>query len=52
MDRSVTEKNPIKATEHMKEPNKAYKDHLEPIYAEVKEMVELKHHMGAALHCC
>ena len=48
VDISVIEKNPLKATEHPKEPDKAWKVYPEPIIAEGGEFREFEHYERTA----
>lgn len=52
MDNSVIEDDPIKATKHPKELDKACTVHLNRTNVEIEEFGEHKHHMTATSHCC
>ena len=48
VDKSVTEKNLVKATKYLKELDKAFKVHSKPINPEKDDPLESEHHMGAS----
>ena len=50
LDKSVTEKNLVKAIEYPKEPDKASKVHSKPPNADSEEFKEFEHHKEGGLH--